>query len=558
MKNGVFTEEELNKLDRKDLTEMYLAMQSIITVKDNKIEKLEAEYEKKKALVTKLEETLGMLTEQLNISNMYRFGAPNGKMESGNQVHFVFNEIEGIAISLDDYEEPKIKTVVGSYEKNKARKRKGKKAEDLKGLPITIVNHELSDEELSTEFPSGYRKLKDEIYSKLEYHPAWFEVKEHHLAVYRDKASSKIIRAPHPREMLDKSVATPSIVAGIMNAKYVNAVPLRRQEAEFKRYDLNISEQNMSSWVIRTTERYLSLLYDRMKEELLNTELIHADETPVKVSKDGRDGMKKSYMWVYRTGNRTDTKPTILYDYRKGRSSDDALNFLGNYSGKLVCDGYTVYRSLSKREDVHFEIAGCWAHALRKFRDISKAATGSNKEKIPTRVAEEAASKISEIYYADNALTSLKPEELLNRRDTEVRPLVEGFFVWIKAIQDELPPSSSTSKAISYCLNSEEFLKRFLDDAMIPLDNNPAEQAIRPFTVGRNNWKLIDTVHGAEVSAIIYSIVETAKANSIKPYHYLNHLLTEIPKHMDDSNLDFIEELLPWSESLPEEIKSKE
>ena len=199
---------------------------------------------------------------------------------------------------------------------HKRRKRKGKLDEDLMDLDTRIIEHTLSDAQLQEHFPQGYKRLPDEVYKKLELIPAVFEVHEHHIAVYKGR-NGKIVKAEHPKEMLYGCIATPSIVSAVIHGKYTNAVPLYRQEQEFTRNDVNISMQTMANWVIESAKRYFPLVYDRMKEELLNSPIIHADETPVMVSKDGREGMHRNYMWVYRSGSMCKANQAVLYEYQK-------------------------------------------------------------------------------------------------------------------------------------------------------------------------------------------------------------------------------------------------
>ncbi len=418
---------------------------------------------------------------------------------------------------------------------HKRRKRKGKLDEDLMDLDTRIIEHTLSDAQLQEHFPKGYKRLPDEVYKKLELIPAVFEVHEHHIAVYKGR-NGKIVKAEHPKEMLNGSIATPSIVSAVIHGKYTNAVPLYRQEQEFTRNDVNISRQTMANWVIKSAERYFSLVYDRMKEELLNSPIIHADETPVMVSKDGREGMHRNYMWVYRSGSMCKANQAVLYEYQKTRNADAPRRFLSGFDGKMICDGYQVYHALENREGTRFKVAGCWAHARRPFAQVYK---GLGEEKAAGTAAAEALIQIQNIYHTDNGLLKLPPSERKKRRKTLVKPLVDTFFEWCRKSIDRVPPSSETADGIKYCINQEKYLRVFLDDPQIPLDNNLAEQAIRPFCVGKKNWKLIDTVHGAQASAIIYSIVETAKAHDLNIYNYFKHLLTEIPKHMDDTDLSF-------------------
>lgn len=533
MKNDKLTRQKLNSLDKDMLITLLLGMQEQIAKQTLTIEKL---------------------TEQISLMNTRTFGKKSEKvMLDEDQMNFfseIFNEVEGI-LNGQLAIEPSVDEII--VPAHKRRRRKGKLDDDLMDFESKIIEHTLSEEELTEHFPDGYRRLPDEVYRKLELIPAVFEVHEHHIAVYKGK-NGKIVKANHPKEMLNGSIATPSLVSAVIHGKYTNAVPLYRQEQEFARNDVNISRQTMANWVITTAERYISLVYDRIKEELLRSPVIHADETPVMVTKDGREGMHKNYMWVYRSGNMCKTKQAVLYDYQKSRKADAPQEFLADFAGKLVCDGYQVYHTLEKREDINFKVAGCWAHARRPFAGVYKSL---GEERARGTVATEALVQIQNIYHTDNQLSKLPPSERKKRRKTLVKPLVDAFFKWCKESISRVPPSSETADGIKYCINQEQYLRAFLEEPYIPLDNNLAEQAIRPFCIGKKNWKLIDTVNGANASAILYSIVETAKANDLNIYQYFKHLLTEIPKHMDDTNLDFLNSLLPWSKELPAECRKK-
>lgn len=533
MKNEKFTRDQLNSLDKDILVTLLLGMQDQIAQQTIAIEKL---------------------TEQIALMNTRTFAKKSEKIHlDEDQLNF-FSEIFNEAESLIDGQlsiEPSIDEVI--VPAHKRRKRKGKLDEDLMDLDTRIIEHTLSDAQLQELFPQGYKRLPDEVYKKLELIPAVFEVHEHHIAVYKGR-NGKIVKAEHPKEMLNGSIATPSIVSAVIHGKYTNAVPLYRQEQEFARNDVNISRQTMANWVITSAERYLSLVYDRMKEELLNSPVIHADETPVMVSKDGREGMHRNYMWVYRSGSMCKANQAVLYEYQKTRNADAPRKFLSGFDGKVICDGYQVYHVLENREDSRFKVAGCWAHARRPFAQVYKSL---GEEKAAGTVAAEALIQIQNIYHTDNGLLKLPPSERKKRRKSLVKPLVDTFFEWCRKSIDRIPPSSETADGIKYCINQEKYLRVFLDDPQIPLDNNLAEQAIRPFCVGKKNWKLIDTIHGAQASAILYSIVETAKANDLNIYDYFKHLLTEIPKHMDDTDLSFLAPLLPWSKQLPAECRKK-
>lgn len=406
----------------------------------------------------------------------------------------------------------------------------------------------MTEEELAALFgEGGWKQLPDEVYCRYGFTPAKVEVEEHHVKVYAGKNTDEIVRAPHPESLLRGSLVSPSLEAAVMNAKYVNAVPLYRQEQEFLRYGLHISRQNMANWTIQCVDRYLAVLYDYLHEKMYGYHVLQADETPVLVNKDGRPAGSKSYMWVYRTGRMYADRQIVLYEYQRSRNASHPREFLKKFSGVCVTDGYQVYHTIEgEREDLR--IAGCWSHARRRFDEAVKALP---KAKQKDSRAYLALTMIQAIYREEKQLKELPSQERQNRRQLSVRPLVEAYFTWVRENLPKVPQKSKTWESFSYSLNQEKYLKVFLDDGEVPMDNNAAEQSIRGFCIGKKNWVMMDTVAGAKSSAIIYSIAETAKANNLKPYEYFESLLTEIPRHLDDTDRAFLDDLLPWSPNLP-------
>ena len=537
--NKIFDQQELTKYSKDMLVELFMMQQKQLQSQDRQL----------KELNTKMDQ----LIEQLSVANQHRFGRSSEKQVYDDQLELTLflNEAESLFKSQLSIE-PVIEEVVPSpYQRKKT---KGKREADLKDLPVEEIYHTLTDEELTKLFGNNWKQLPNEEYKRLEFMPATFKVMHHHVAVYAGKDNQTIVKADRPTDLLRNSIATPSLLAAILNNKYINSVPLYRMEQEFKRFDVNLSRQVMAGWVIKCSERYLSLLYDRMYKELLATDIIQADETPVKVSKDGRKAGSKSYMWVYRTGKMHPDSTVVLYEYQKTRNTSHPEKFLKGFQGTLVTDGYQVYHKIAK-ENPNIEVAGCWAHARRHFANIVKA-LGTKRAK--GTLAELALKQIALIYKFDNELSNLTSEERLKRRQLTIKPLVDAFFEWIKIHKNDAPRKSETTKGFIYCINQEPYLRVFLDNAMIPMDNNATESVIRSFCIGKKNWVLIDTVDGAKASALVYSIAETAKANNIKPYHYFKYLLEEIPKHMDDKDMKFLDYLLPWSEKLPETCKYTE
>ena len=528
-----YTEEQLNSLDRETLIRLFLSQQ----------EQLE-----------NIDHTLQLVLEQMADLKRHRFGRSSEKHETEDQISFMevdgkivfFNEAEAVAAEENTQEEPE------SVSRRKPKKKQGKREEDLDGLPVVVVEHSMTDEELEDKFgKDGWKQLPDEVYRRYSFTPAKIEVEEHHVKVYAGKKTEDVIKAPHPQALLRGSLVSPSLEAAVMNAKYVNAVPLYRQEQEFGRYGLHISRQNMANWTIQCADRYLAVLYDYLHEKLYGYHVLQADETPVLVNKDGRPAGSKSYMWVYRTGRMYTECQIVLYEYQRTRNASHPREFLKDFSGVCVTDGYQVYHTIEEeREDL--KIAGCWSHARRRFDEAVKALP---KAKQKDSRAYLALTMIQAIYREEKLLKDLPAKERMIRRQLSVRPLVEAYFVWVRETLPKVPQKSKTWEGFNYSLNQEKYLKVFLDDGEVPMDNNAAEQSIRGFCIGKKNWVMIDTIAGAKSSAIIYSIAETAKANKLKPYDYFEYLLTEIPKHLDVPDSSFLDDLLPWSPSLPENCR---
>lgn len=543
-----YTPEKLNELSKEALVLMVLSMQEQLASVNAKLDKL---------------------TEQIAIANNYRFGRHTEKLsEQEGQGWFdadgniYFNEAEAIHDQNPDPEEPSIETVV----RIRKPRPKGKKEADLKGIPvIQLPTNDVPEEVRIREFGSldNCRRMDDEVYKRLVFIPAGWKVEETHVAVYRSKTGlPKFVKGETPPYLLRGSIVSPSLESALINAKYVNAVPFRRVEKDFYRNGVHISEQNMASWTIKCTDRYLSRLYSYLRKLLISEyKVLQADETTVEVTKDGRKAGAKSYMWIYRTGQYYTDHPIVLYEYQNTRGSDHPLEFLKGFSGYLVCDGYGGYKTLDRKvKDI--KIAECWAHARRKFSDAVKAAE-SRQVKLPATIAKDAIRMIAAIYHAEGLLQDLSPEERQKERMDKVRPLVDAFFAWVHKISEDksILMSDKTQEGLQYCLNQESYLLTFLECGEIPLDNNRTEATIRGFTVGRKNWMMCDTISGAKSSAVIYSLVETAKANSLNLYQYFEYLLTELPKlgefQSDEDEAASMERLLPWSEELPEICRKK-
>lgn len=533
-----YTEEQLNSVDKSFLIQLLLQQQ----------EQLEAITKELHASNEKMQ----LLMEQVILGKQNRFGRSSEKMEDTSQI--CFQEVDGTIVFFNEAE-----AVYDLNEKEpddlelkspKQPKRKGKKESDLSGLTVRRIDHYLSEEELEIEFGvNGWKQLPDAISKKYHFAPARVEVEEHHIGVYASKTDEHMVKADHPKALLHGSLVSPSLGAAIINGKYVNAVPLYRLEQEFQRYGLQITRQNMANWCIRLAEEYLSILYDHLHEELYFYHVIQADETPVLVNHDGRKAGSKSWMWVYRSGHLYQDRQIVLYEYQQTRNASHPREFLKGYDGICVTDGYQVYHTLEKELE-ELTIAGCWVHCRRRFDEALKLIPKpSQKESNAFLLMKQ----IQAIYREEGKLNDLSSDERLKQRQAVIKPLVDAFFAYLKTIN--VSKKDKFGDAVRYARNQEKYLRVFLTDGDVPIDNNASERAIRGFCIGKKNWQMIDTIHGAKSSAIIYSIVETAKANNLKPFDYVQHLLEEIPRHMNDKDCSFLEDLLPWSEKLPAGIR---
>lgn len=362
----IFSRDELKQCNKEVLITLFLKLQEQMIEMNGKLDRM---------------------AEQLAVAQNHRYGRKSEKLDViDGQLCFNFNEAEALLENIyvvEPVEEDVIPTVV------KRKKTRGKRKEDLSRLPVETISHTLSKEELTDIFgPDGWKQLPDETYMRVKVEPARYTVEEHHVCVYAGKTTDKIVKAFRPKSLLRNSIATPSLVASIMNAKYVNGMPLDRIATDFRRNEVNISKQVMANWVIRCSERYLSPVYFRLHELLLKYNVIQQDETPVEVSKDGRPANSKSYMWVYRSGKYYTDRVIILYEYQKTRKAEHPQRFLEGFHGVCECDAYAVYEKMD-RENPDITFAFCHAHARRYFAEALKHCRKINgikrKEPLPMK-----------------------------------------------------------------------------------------------------------------------------------------------------------------------------
>lgn len=538
-----FTADELNIMGHEAKNDVIFQMQ-------DRLDKLEHDYEN--------------LMEQIRLADQQRFGRHTEKLaEIAGQIS-LFNEAE--ACFDDQVQEPSIDDVVDKALKPARRpKKKGQREEDLSGFPQEEIPHDVPAEKLNALFGEGnYKSMPDEICWQLRFEPARWTAEKHIIKVYVGTDGlhqDEFLRGDHPDTLYRGSIATPSLLAGIINSKYVNSSPLDRTAREFQTNGLNLSKQTMSNWVVWSAERFFQPVYDLMKRTQLQAHVNQCDETPLEVIHDGRAAGSKSYMWVHLTGELSPVPRIIVYEYQKTRHSDHPKEYYKNFRGVLMTDGLEQYHKLAREQEGLIN-ANCFAHARRHFASAIKAMGRGNAEAVKASVAYKALIRIGAIYDLEGTLKNRSPQERLKERQTSIKPLVEEYFAWIKDVfrQGLVLPKSETAKGLAYSINQEGYLKVFLTDGEVPIDDSASERALRNFTIGRKNWMTINTVRGAQASAVIYSITETARANGLNVYYYIKYLLEQLAELIDDQgNIERseLEPLMPWSKTLPADCYSK-
>ena len=424
------------------------------------------------------------------------------------------------------------------------RKAKRTLEELTANLPEEPVIYDLPDAEKYTE---DGRPLKcigtDLVRSELVREPARVYVKKYYCRTYADPAveaqtgSADIRRAEVPAPLLPHSYASPSVVTDIAVKKYADALPLYRQEQMWKRLGVELKRNTMANWVIRTSEMYLKPFSDAFLQELLKQAVVHADETVLQVNKEpGREATAESRIWAYASSKRAE-RQIRYFRYEESRKGACAEKVLGSYGGVVISDGYSGYNILRKATR-----AGCWAHARRKW--VEAMPRGATQENALAAKGLEYCSRLFEI---EQKLETLTDKERLKQRRLLSRPIVDEYYAWLESI---FKPAGKLKKAIVYSLNQREYLCAFLDHGEIEISNNQVENAIRPIVVGRKNWLFCDTQAGAWASAVIFTILETAKAGGLNPERYLHHLLTVLPERFAADPKASIDDLMPWSQNL--------
>lgn len=494
--------------------------------------------------IEELTAKLNWYEEQYKLSKQKQFGASSEKT-AANQTS-LFNEAEQEA----DLEKPEPVLEEITYNR---RKKTGKRDEMLKDLPVEVVEYHLTeDEQTCAQCGESMHEMSTEVRRELKVIPAQVKVVEHVQHVYacrnceKNDITTPIVTAKMPAPVLPGSFVSPSLMAYVMHQKYVLALPLYRQEQEFKNLGLALSRQTLANWMIRGSNDWLSIIYNRMHEYLIKEDILHADETSIQVLREqGRKATSQSYMWLYMTGHTS--QQIILYEYQTTRASKHPCRFLNGFKGYIHTDGYQGYSNIPNTT-----IIGCWAHARRKFNDAITAIP--DKTSNTSLASQKGLEYCNKLFELEHNFAQMTAEERYVKRLEQSKPVLEAFSAWLNLRSKQVLPKSALGKAIAYCRNQWSKLETFLLDGRLEISNNRGERAIKPFVIGRKNWLFSNTSKGATASSIIYSIIETAKANGLNPVNYLTYLFEQLP-NIDTTDLELLDTYLPWSTTLPDRCR---
>ena len=492
------------------------------------------------------------LKEEVDLLRKKLFGTSSEKrvLDIPGQLNF-FNEAE---LAQDPALAQMEELEASAPEKTpKKRKTRVTDAERFKGIPVVKEYLDLSETEKNCPVcGTALKQIGEEfVRRELIFIPAKLKIREYYSRNYECPQCSQhgipvIKKGKDGKPHMLYGMASTGTVAWVMYQKFCNGLPYFRQEKDWKQYGASITRATMANWVIQNSEAFFLPMYEFFHRKLLEREFAMADETPLQVLHEpDRRAQTKSYMWLFRSGE-DGSPPIILYKYSETRAGDNAVDFLHGFKGYLMCDGYSGYNKVPDAKRT-----ACWAHIRRYLTD----AIPKGKALDYTQPAVQGVMYINQLFHLEDVIkkkyTSF--DAIKKARLEKEKPVVEGFLSWL----DQQTPVRGTrmDKAVTYIQNRRSCLITYLEDGRCSFSNNLSENAIRPFTVGRKNWLFCDTPNGAQASAIVYSMVEMAKANGVNVYHYLTYLLEKMPSdRMSDEELEL---LAPWNENVKTEIQCR-
>ena len=467
----------------------------------------------------------------------------------------LFESVQELAEQLNLSKE---KITVKPY--TRTARKPGVRKEMLAGFPQEVEKYVLPAEE-KCSVCGGEMKVtgKKVVRTEVEFQPAKLIVKQIIQQVAKcvncgteDSPNEKchFQKAAVPVPPLAYSISTPSLIAQVMYQKFALGLPLSRQEKDWYRLGLVLSRSNMANWVIRCSEEWFKPVYWRIYEKLLECDLIHMDETRIRCNKEeGKLPSSESFMWVMRSAASEDIQAAFFF-YSRSRGGENARKLLKDFNGYLITDAYAGYDTVPD-----IKRALCWSHARRYL--IESIPLDSQGKEIPGSKGAEGREYINLLFKVEEEIKNLPYEEKKQKRQDASKPILDAFWTWVEKTSAMYTTNEKLTQALGYCQNQRKYLETFLEDGRIPLSNNYCEANIKPFATARRAWLFADTPKGAFANGVLYTLVESAKANDLDVYEYLKHLLTERPNNHHLEKPSVIDRLLPWSKELPEQCRMK-
>ncbi len=485
-----------------------------------------------KAQLSLKDQRIHSLEELVQFFKNQKF-APTSEKVPLNQLG-LFNEAEAVEAESIGDERTTENVVVKTHQRAKKPR-----VSIPDSLPREDVDYDIAEsEKFCPHDNTPLTPMGTEDHEQLDIIPAQVKVIRHRRAKYRCSCCNQYhITASKPKQPIEKGIASAGLLAYIATQKYCDALPLYRQSDIFKRSDIHLDRTNLANWMIRCGTLVQPLI-NLLREHALERPVIHMDETPLQVlSEPDKTAQSKSYMWLMASFSQD---PIVLFHYAPSRRRDVVMQLLNEEVNTLMVDGYEGYQQACNEYQI--TRLGCMAHARRKFVDAKKL-----QSKGKTGKADQAIAFIQTLYRIESAIKLLSPEEKYKKRQEEAIPIIDKIDRWLRKSLPSVPPKTKLGEALSYLHNQWPRLIRYADNGHYPIDNNLAENAIRPFTVGRKNWLFSKSQAGAKASANLYSLTETAKANKLNPYEYLRAVFTQLP---NAKNVEDVERCLPWDITL--------
>jgi len=519
------TPDQLATMDAQQLRALAGGLIETLARRDDELRRQAQRYEFAEGELRRKDRRIEQLTHEMAVLKRWKYAARSERLDSA-QLELLQETIDAdlaaMQIELDALREEDV-----PKPKESARPRRSPLPDHL---PRTEIRHE--PESTTCACGCEMKRIGEDIAEKLDYVPGVFTVERHVRGKWACAKCATLVQAPVPAAVIDKGIPTAGLLAQVLVAKYADHLPLYRQERVFGRAGLAIPGSTLGQWVGVCGVR-LQPLADALKAVLLARPVLHGDETPVAMLKPGKGRTHRAYLWSWCT-TKTDGIDAVVFDFADSRSGAHARRFLGDWRGSLVCDDYSGYKALFEGREGNGVIeAGCMAHARRKFHDLHASHA--------SLIAAEALTLIAELYKVESEIEGADAETRRQVRHERGKPAADRLHRWLVLYRQKVPDGTATAKAIDYSLKRWAALTRYLDDPVLPIDNNRVENCIRPIAIGRSNWLFAGSLRAGQRAAAVMSLIQSARINGHDPYAYLKDVLERLPTQPNSR----IDELLP-------------